>query len=179
VVEGVKYPLDVGACLSGMAPNGASVNDTQPRAILSLLQKAIHPADVIETVVNATMEVADAAQLGWRRDEEVRCVTRRCLSSLKILHDEYDPSTGVIPTWLAGEFHQAWADLLLEGKRPQLSRNPHGWYVRGWPLKDSETKSPDAGPRNTVHSDRAAEEIQVSAFPLRGDAARNRAKLSC
>jgi hypothetical protein len=105
-------PLDVDACLSGMTPNGASVNAAQPRAILSLLQKGIHPDDVITTVVDATMKMADAAQLGWRRDVEENCVTKRCLSSLKKLHDEYDPSTGVIPAWLAGEFHQAWGDCL-------------------------------------------------------------------
>jgi AAA domain len=95
---------------------------------------------VITTVVDATMKMADAAQLGWRRDVEENCVTKRCLSSLKKLHDEYDPSTGVIPAWLAGEFHQAWGDLLVAGKRPQLTRNTAGWYVRG--LKDGEAKGP-------------------------------------
>jgi hypothetical protein len=124
-------PLDVEACLASMEPNGDSVNDIQPRAILSLLQKAIHPDDVITTVVNATMAMAERNNLGWSRDDEIGYVTDRCRSSLGKLHGEYDPGTGAIPSWLAGEFHQAWIDALAAGKRPQLSRNAAGWYVRG------------------------------------------------
>ena len=181
-------PLDVDACLSGMAPNGASVNDAQPRAILSLLQKAVHRADVIAVVVDATMAMADAARLGWNRDEEVRCVTRRCLSGLRILHDEYDPATGVIPAWLAGEFHQAWADVLAEGKRPQLSRNPNGFYVRGWAFKTGAGDTPRSAtakahqtPGSGGISDTGAtappKKIQVPAFTLRRNAAGHRTKL--
>jgi AAA domain/Bifunctional DNA primase/polymerase, N-terminal len=125
-------PLDVDAALAAMEPNGASVNNIQPRVILSLLQKGIHPDDVIAQVVDATMEMADRAGLGWTREVEARCVTKRCQSSLHKLQSEYDPSTGVIPTWLAGEFHNAWAEALRQGRRPQLSRNPSGFYVRAY-----------------------------------------------
>jgi RecA-family ATPase len=125
-------PLDVEACLAAMQPTGESVNDIQPRAILSLLQKGMHPDDVITQVVDATMEMADRAGLGWTREVEVRHVTSRCVSSLRKLHSEYDPSTGVIPTWLAGEFHDAWIEALRQGRRPQLGRNPSGFYVRAY-----------------------------------------------
>ena len=97
--------LDVEAALAAMKPTGASINDIQPRVILSLLQRAEHPSDVIEQVVNATMEVADAAGLGWTREEEIKAVVARVKSSLALLHREYDPTTGSIPNWLAADFH--------------------------------------------------------------------------
>ena len=95
--------LDVEAALAAMKPTGASINDIQPRVILSLLQRAEHPSDVIEQVVNATMAVADAAGLGWTREEEIKAVVARVKSSLALLHREYDPTTGSIPNWLAAE----------------------------------------------------------------------------
>ena len=95
--------LDVEAALAAMKPTGASINDIQPRVILSLLQRAEHPSNVIEQVVNATMAVADAAGLGWTREEEIKAVVARVKSSLALLHREYDPTTGSIPNWLAAE----------------------------------------------------------------------------
>jgi RecA-family ATPase len=130
--------LDVEACLDSMQPSGASVNATQPRVILSLLQKAMHPDDVIELVVNRTMDVADRAGLGWNRDIEVKCVTNRVKSSLNRLHHEYDPDTGVIPPWLAGEFHNDWAEALKNGLRPLVRRNQAGWYVCAYGRKDAD-----------------------------------------
>jgi RecA-family ATPase len=129
-----------------MQPYGESVNDIQPRAILSLLQKGMHPDDVIAQVVDATMEMADRAGLGWTREVEVRHVTSRCVSSLRKLQSEYDPSTGVIPTWLAGEFHDAWAEALRQGRRPQLGRNPSGFYVRAYgpATTGNDTKADDS-----------------------------------
>lgn len=121
-----------------MQPNGASVNETQPSVILSLLQQAMHPDDVIDFVVNRTMEMAGRARLGWSRDVEVKCVTERVKSGLKKLHSEYDPSVGTIPPWLAGEFHLAWATALEQGGRPQVSRNACGFYVRAF----GRTKEP-------------------------------------
>jgi AAA domain/Bifunctional DNA primase/polymerase, N-terminal len=140
--------LDVEACLAGMGPNGASVNDIQPRAILSLLQRAMHPEDVIRTVVDATMAMADAAGLGWSRKAEIGYVSDRVKSGLTLLHKEYDPNTGVIPSWLPGEFHNDWADALAQGRRPQLVRNLGGFYVRafgGANGPEADVKSPAAG----------------------------------
>jgi hypothetical protein len=140
VVVGDKPPLDVEACLAGMRPNGASVNEAQPRVILSLLQKAIPPAVVIDTVVDATMAMAKRSGLDWTREAEVRLVTARCNSSLGRLHKEYEygPDKGGIPVWLAGEFHKAWEDVLAAGKQPQLTRNGGGWYVRTTPRRYNE-----------------------------------------
>jgi hypothetical protein len=147
-------PLDVEACLAAMQPNGESVNDIQPRAVLSLLQKGMHPDDAIAQVVDATMEMADRAGLGWTREVEVRCVTKRCVSSLRKLQSEYDPSTGVIPTWLAGEFHDAWAEALRQGRRPQLSRNPSGFYVRAYgPATNGHDHGAEAGNDTNADND--------------------------
>src|SRR5262249_60431998 len=95
-----------------MKPTGASINDIQPRVILSLLQRAEHPSDVIEQVVNATMAVADAAGIGWTREEEIKAVVARVKSSLSLLHREYDPTTARIPNWRAAAFHNDEATML-------------------------------------------------------------------
>jgi RecA-family ATPase len=141
--------LDIEACLENMQPNGASVNATQPRVILSLLQKAMHPDDVVDLVVNRTMDVADRASLGWSREVEIKCVTARVKSSLNRLHHEYDPDTGVIPPWLAGEFHNDWAEALKNGLRPLVRRNQAGWYVCAYGRKDVDSEArtePGGGP---------------------------------
>ena len=122
--------LDVDALLAAMPPSGAGADEAQPRVLLALAQQGFHPGDIVEKVVAATMDMAARNRLGWDREIELRCVHSRFRHSLKVLHDEYDPSTGVIPSWLHGDFHEAWAAALLAGKRPQLARNGAGWYVR-------------------------------------------------
>jgi AAA domain/Bifunctional DNA primase/polymerase, N-terminal len=126
-------PLDVDAALAAMQPNGASVNDTQSRVILSLLQRAIHPADVITRIVDATIELADRAGLGWSREKEERKVYERVKCDLNKLTAEHRVGAGGIPPWLAGEFHAEWWEVLQRGKQPQLLRNHSGWYVRARP----------------------------------------------
>ena len=121
--------LDVEASLAAMQPSGASVNDIQPKVILSLLQRAIPPTEVIDTVVDATMDMATRNGLPWTREVEVKCVDRRVDCDLKKLQDEYDYRTGEIPRWLAEEFHQKWADTLAKGGRPRLSRNRHNKHL--------------------------------------------------
>ena len=71
-----------------MEPNGASVNDIQPRVILSLLQKSGHPHDVIDMVVDATMQMAACNRLPWTREVEVAAVTKRVRSGLELLGRE-------------------------------------------------------------------------------------------
>ena len=121
--------LDVEASLAAMQPSGASVNDIQPKVMLSLLQRAIPPAEVIDTVVDATMDMATQNGLPWTREVEVKCVDRRVDCDLRKLQGEYDYRTGGIPRWLAEEFHQKWADTLAKGGRPRLSRNRHNKHL--------------------------------------------------
>jgi AAA domain/Bifunctional DNA primase/polymerase, N-terminal len=131
--------LDVEATLASMPPSGAGANSAQPRCILSLLQKAIHPDDVMAQVVDATMKMADTAKLGWSRDVEVACVLRRCKSEVGKLYKEYDASDGTIPSWLAGDFHQKWVEALAIGRRPELIHSVHiGWHVRSYGAKEEK-----------------------------------------
>ena len=145
--------LDVEAALAAMKPTGASINDIQPRVILSLLQRAEHPSDVIEQVVNATMAVADAAGLGWTREEEIKAVVARVKSSLALLHREYDPTTGSIPNWLAADFHNDWITMLERGACPVLRRTGFGsgWCVKaasGSPRPEDEPSRRRRKPQN-------------------------------
>jgi RecA-family ATPase len=143
-----KGPVDVEARLAAMrygGTDGTSVNDTQKSVIPALLRRAIHPDDVIETVVNATMDMARRAGLNWSREVELKTVTARCLSGVNLLQGDYDASTGEIPAWLAGEFHEAWTAALSQGKKPALSRNRSGWHVRSYPLIGGEDKSKGEG----------------------------------
>jgi RecA-family ATPase len=134
--------LDIDAALAGMEPNGGSVNDIQPRVILSLLQKAVHPDDVIAWVVDETMKMADAAGLGWSRELEVKCVLERCKCDVSKLNREYDPSSGTVPPWLAGDFHPEWVDALAAGRRPKLFHSSHiGWHVRTFGAKSEKAQA--------------------------------------
>jgi hypothetical protein len=94
-----------------------------------LLQRAVPPTEVIDTVVDATMDMAKRNGLPWTREVEVKCVDRRVDCDLKMLQGEYDYRTGEIPRWLAEEFHQKWADTLAKGGRPLLSRNRHNRHL--------------------------------------------------
>ena len=154
--------LDVEASLAAMQPSGASVNDIQPKVILSLLQRAIPPTEVIDTVVDATMDMATRNGLPWTREVELKCVDRRVDCDLKKLQGEYDYRTGEIPRWLAEEFHQKWADTLAKGGRPRLSRNRHNkrlfsvWAYgtdKEEPTAEKENESGDRGPREAQDHD--------------------------
>src|SRR5262249_16322203 len=116
-----------------MEPTGASANAVQTRVIPSLLRRAVPPAEVLETVVNATMEMAERHNLGWTREAEVKFVTARINSALRMIQAEYHPAIERIPTWLAPEFAEAWERVLATGAVPQLGRNLSGWYVRATP----------------------------------------------
>ena len=153
--------LDVEASLAAMQPNGASVNDIQPKVTLALLQRAIPPAEVIDRVVNHTMEMANRANLGWTREVEIECASRRVKTDLSLLHREYDPSTGEIPRWLAEEFHEAWAAALSAGQRPYLFRNRYKFCVKAVGPIDREPQA-EAGPE--VRSDPRDLRFRIVSF---------------
>jgi hypothetical protein len=81
--------LDIVAALAGMQPTGDSVNDIQPRIILSLLQKNVPPDVVIALVTEATMQMAQRNGLGWTHEIEKGEVTKRVRSSLGLLGREH------------------------------------------------------------------------------------------
>jgi RecA-family ATPase len=131
-----KTPVDVEAELAAMT-DGKSVNAVHTRIIPSLLRKGEHPDDVLEFVVSETMTRVGVA-LNWTREEEIRVVIRRILSAYRnLLLKDYDPTTGVIPAWLPGEFHQRWIAAIEEGRRPDIGYNAGGFYVRSYGPKTS------------------------------------------
>jgi hypothetical protein len=147
--------LDVEASLAAMQPSGASVNDIQPKVILSLLQRATPPTEVIDTIVDATMDMATRNGLPWTREVELKCVDRRVDCGLKKLQDEYDYRTGEVPRWLAEEFHQKWADTLAKGGRPRLSRNRHNKHLFSvWAYGTDKEE-----PKEDEHGDKAGEKV--------------------
>jgi hypothetical protein len=163
--------LDVDAALAGMEPNGTSVNDIQPRAILSLLQKAIHPDEVIAMAADATMKVADAAKLGWTREFEIACVLKRCKSCVNVLNAEYDLGTGTVPSWLAGDFHPDWVEALRLGRRPKLFHSSHiGWHVRSYEPKDEglAASTPDTAEAAEREEPKEEPKPQSAAPPPKG-----------
>jgi hypothetical protein len=160
--------LDVGAALAGMQPTGASANDIQPSVILSLLQKAIHPDDVLSQVVDSTMETANAAKLGWTREKESRDVLERCKSGVNKLNREYDLISGTVPSWLAGDFHPEWIEALRIGRRPGLYHSTHiGWHVRSYGAKGEKATAPASAEQPPFEA-ASAEEQKPQAPPPKG-----------
>jgi RecA-family ATPase len=43
---------------------------------------------------------------------------------------DYDQAAGSIPSWLAGDFHERWIQILAAGRSPSLSRNRSGFFIR-------------------------------------------------
>ena len=125
-----REAVEVAAEIETIA-DGASANAVQVRIIPSLLRKGEHPQDVLEYVVDATMEMAARHGLAWTREAEVKAVIRRILSGYNnLLLADYDPATGVIPSWLPGEFHEKWIALLEAGRKPAFGFNRGGFYLR-------------------------------------------------
>src|SRR5262249_4956631 len=93
-------PVDIDGELAAMK-NGAHVNQTQPRIISSLIRKGWHPDEILDFVVDHTMEMAGRVGLKWTREIEEECVRRRISSSYHcVFEGEYDFSSGEIPIWL-------------------------------------------------------------------------------
>ena len=126
-----RGPVEIDAEVAAMT-NGAAVNDVQIRIIPSLLRKSEHPDDVLKFVVDETM-TRIGTRLNWTREEEIRAVVKRIISAYKnLLLKDYDPTTGVIPSWLPGAFHERWIEALEEGRRPDVGYNRGGFYVRSY-----------------------------------------------
>jgi RecA-family ATPase len=124
-----RGPVDLEAELAAMT-DGKSVNAVHIRIIPSLLRKGEHPADVLERVVDETMQRV-GKRLAWTREIEVRAVISRILAGYNnVLLKTYHHTTGAIPAWLPGEFHERWIASLAGGHRPSFRYNRHGFHLR-------------------------------------------------
>jgi RecA-family ATPase len=125
-----RGPVNVEAEIASIC-DGATANAVQCRIIPALLRRAMHPAEVLDYVVEATMARAKQCSLAWTREAEVTAVRRRIVSSYNnLLLKDCDPADGVIPVWLPGEFHEAWIARLEAGQHPVFSFNRGGFYIR-------------------------------------------------
>jgi len=122
-------PFDPEMALLAMAPDGASVEEVQRRVILSWLQRGEHPQDILDKIVDHTMAIADRAQLGWRRDYEVSCVTTRICNQFRYAAKEHADAR-TLPPWLPGDLHESWLRVIGNGGRPRLSKNQVSWFIR-------------------------------------------------
>jgi RecA-family ATPase len=113
------------------------------RVIPSLLRRAEHPNDVVDRVVDVTMEMSEREGLGWIRSNEIKKARERCFSAIKnLLLSDYDPDAGTIPNWLCGEWQKHWSDLLIAGRTPEISCNAFGFYVRAKNRKEAPGEEP-------------------------------------
>ena len=153
-------PVDVEAEFASMRYGGQdnnNVNEVHKRVIPSLLQRGTGPEEVITTVVDATMATAERDGLGWDRDVEIKTVTARCVSTLRWLQREHDyAAAGQTPPWLPPKLLDAWAQAIVENKRPLLCRNRTGWHVRAYAITDNADQ-PDS------EADREAETRQAQS----------------
>jgi hypothetical protein len=142
-----KAPVNVQARLAAMqfeGPGETSVNATHCAVIPSLLRLGTHPDDVVEQVVDATMKMAERLNLNWDRQREREQVARRIISAYRnLLFADYDHTTGVIPSWLPGEFHERWIEVLTAGQGPDISFVRDSFHVRAWDVR----KTVQSGPR--------------------------------
>jgi hypothetical protein len=147
--------VDVDARLAAMeygADGDAGINATYTAVIPSMLRTGTHPDEVLERCVDAAMAAAARAGLQWDRAAEVRRVASSILSAYRnVLMRDYDPATGEVPSWLPGEFHEAWVAGLAAGGQPRISRNPQGFFVGVWKAKNSNSNN-SAGSTKTSSS---------------------------
>ena len=126
-------PVDVEAWFAAMAYKDPdhSVNATYKKVVPALLLQGEHPDDVYDRFISEVMGMAKKAGLGWQEKKEHEDTRSRMLSTLNnLLLGDYDPASREIPSWLHGDFHQAWAAKLAEGHRPVFGYNAHGFYVK-------------------------------------------------
>jgi hypothetical protein len=149
----VGGPVDIETELALMAPG--EVNATQIRVIPALLRRAIHPNEVVDRVVAATMAMAlsHPKTRDWTDAVEVKCVRARVNSALRnLLLRDYDPTVREIPPWLTPDWHQAWARILEEGRRPDIGLNAHGFYVRSAQGSSTRLEGNDTANADTANS---------------------------
>jgi RecA-family ATPase len=138
--------LKIEEAVAALNADGANVNDIQPRIIMALLHKAVHPDDIIAWLAEQTIKGATGDGADWRGQGELEAVTSRCRSAVNKLNEEYDVTTGVIPGWLSGEFHKAWQDGLAVGRRPKLFLSHGKWHVRTYDIGGAEAQDEPGTP---------------------------------
>lgn len=157
--------VDVDALMASMTRGNC--NDVHKRVIPALLWQGRHPDEVLDYLLEPTVTA-----WGGDRAGHAKTITGRIRSTIQNLFmKEYDPTTGAIPPWLAGEFHEAWVAALVAGKRPQLTRNAAGWYVRA--LGSDSNSEPAEDVADGAEDDPAAAEDPKAGTKPKDDPSAN------
>src|SRR5262245_17240960 len=162
-------PVDVEARLAAMrygAEDDTGVNATCCAVIPALIWKAWHPDQIHKLVLDAIMQMAGRSGLNWDRAAEERQTNERIAAAYHNLFEkDYDHTTGVIPIWLPMEFHEQWAKILAEARRPTVMRNGSGWHVRR-AKEVGEKAEADSGAAQEDAEDSAADQHSGPAAPF-------------
>ena len=126
-------PVDVEAATETVSYGDPdhSINATYKKVAGARLRRGDHPDEVLNGLVD--MAMAESGRLGknWSRDDEVRGMRKRILSTYNnLLLKGWDAATMGIPSWLPGELHQQWMNAVLTGKRPVIGFNRAGFIVK-------------------------------------------------
>jgi hypothetical protein len=123
-------PVDVErelAAMSYQGKNGPDINSTYKRTSCRYLRDGFTPDEFEEKWVAAVMAVSDREGLvGWSRDLEVVTVRTRLASTMAEMAAD---SPNDLP-WLTPEQLEVWHKAVAQERKPRLTRNGGGWYVR-------------------------------------------------
>jgi AAA domain len=163
-------PVDAEAELAAMTPG--TCNEIHTRAIPSLFNRGMHPDDILDRVLEATLAMAAAHGTQMRRADEIRTISGRVTSCFNnLLMKGYDYTAGTVPPWVCGDFHKRWIEILVANRHPSLSRNRVGFFLRAQGEEaeqptPEDTKQADrpepANPRQTEH---LKEEPKTESLP--------------
>jgi hypothetical protein len=162
--------MDVDADLAAMVYPG-NVHTTQVRVALSLVQTGVPVDDVFTRIMEATRRAAGAegAKWDWVAEERENVRKGAIGSAFKKLNDEYDPTTGEVPTWVPADLQEKFAAVLAEGGRPRVVASRGGTFhvmdaakVPGRPPREA---APQAA-RETRAGEAAAQEAPKYKFKL-------------
>jgi hypothetical protein len=147
-----RDPVNIDDRLERMRYQGAGevgINETMKSVVPAMLGKAYHPDEVFDRCLTRIEEEFTRAGATWDAKEERTMMAGRILCAYKLFLKDNDYGSGVIPTWLPGEFHAQWVGAVVAGGRPAFTRNRYNFHLRE-NLPPQEHKSDaqgDAGPQ--------------------------------
>jgi hypothetical protein len=106
--------------------------------------------DILREVSECVVAAANRHGNCWDVTAEAAENPKRLRSVLQRLERESDLGDGEVPDWLPADLEDKWADLVTAGKRPTISSNRFGIFVR---------PSHEGVPRATAVEGGAAKEV--------------------
>jgi AAA domain len=169
-------PVDVEVRLAVMRYKGegdSSIHETQLSVTGSLTRAGRPVEETVARVLARTREVAPASEK-WDWDEERRAIEEMCYSLVNKAKSDGDDLSHVLPDKL----YRAWQTVLERGRRPNISRNPGGFYVRA--TRDGKSDTVSEAPfdrKSDEKSDNASDEKSDNGPKENGEPKKYRFKL--